>query len=63
MPVWLQQNENFSVSGGVGFSDGGTAVGVTGVMRLDQNWAGFAGGAVSDDGKLWAGKAGVRVGW
>jgi hypothetical protein len=60
----LQQNENFSITGGVGFSDGGeTAIGVTGIMRLDKNWAGFVGGAVSTDGGEWAGKAGVRVGW
>jgi hypothetical protein len=64
LPAWLQQNENFSVSGGLGFSDGGeTALGLTGIMRLDQSWAAFGGVAVSTDGGAWAGKAGARVGW
>ena len=33
-------------------------------MRFDKNWSGFAGGAFSTDNTdLWAGKAGVRLGW
>lgn len=64
MPAWLQQNENFSISGGVGFAESSAAIGVTGVMRLDKNWSGFAGGGIStEDDDIWAGKAGVRVGW
>jgi len=62
MPVWLGDQENFAVSGGVGFSESNTAFGATGVMRLDKNWSGFVGGAVSEGGS-WAGKAGARVGW
>ena len=64
-PVWLEANERFAVSGGLGFSgDGDTAVGATGVMRFDRNVSGYAGAAVgTENTDLWAGKAGVRVGW
>jgi hypothetical protein len=63
-PVWLEHGENFAISGGLGFTDDATAVGATGLMRFDKNWSGFAGGAVStDDKEMWAGKAGVRLGW
>jgi hypothetical protein len=62
MPTWLQQNENFAISGGVGFSESNTAFGATGVVRFDKNWSGFVGGAVSEGG-AWTGKAGARVGW
>lgn len=64
LPVWLQQNENFSVSGGVGFSDGGeTALGATGIVRLDGNVSAFGGAAFATEGSAWAGKAGLRLGW
>ena len=64
MPTWLQQNENFAIAGGFGFSDDSGAFGGTAVMRLDKNVSTFAGGAVStEDSNYWAGKAGVRVGW
>ena len=64
MPVWLQQNETGRISGGLGFGEGGeTAVGATGVVRIDKNWAAFGGGAVSTQGGAWAGKAGVSYGW
>ena len=64
LPAWLEKGENFSLTGGVGFSGGGeTAIGVTGIMRIEGSVSGFVGGAVSSDGNNWAGKAGVRVGW
>ncbi len=64
LPVWLETNENFSLSGGLGFSEGGeTALGVTGIVRIEKSVSGFVGGAWSTDGGAWAGKAGVRVGW
>ena len=64
MPVWLQQNETGRISGGLGFSEGGeTAVGATGVVRINKSWAAFGGGAVSTQGGAWAGKAGVSFGW
>lgn len=64
LPGWLEKGENFSITGGVGFSDGGeTAVGATGIVRIDGGTSAFAGGAVSTEGGAWAGKAGVRVGW
>ena len=62
-PVWLDPRENVSVSGGVGFSDGATALGATGMVRLDKNFSAFGGGAMSTDGNEWAGKAGIRVGF
>jgi ABC-type transport system substrate-binding protein len=63
-PAWLEPGETFSISGGVGFSDGSAAVGATGLMRFDKNWSGFAGGAFStENSDLWAAKAGVRVGF
>ena len=63
MPVWLETQEKFAMSAGVGFSDDGDAAfGISGVMRLDKNTAAFGGVAVGEDGR-WAGKAGVRVGW
>jgi hypothetical protein len=63
-PIWLEAGEKFAISGGLGFTDDATAVGATGVYRLDKNWSGFAGGAVStDDRDMWAGKAGFRAGF
>lgn len=63
-PVWLEADERFAISGGLGFSDGATALGATGIIRFDKNWSGFAGGAFStDDSDLWAAKAGLRLGW
>jgi hypothetical protein len=63
MPVWLETQEKFAISGGIGFSDDGdAAAGISGVRRLDKNTAAFGGVAVGEDGR-WAGKAGVRVGW
>lgn len=62
-PVWLGDSENFAVSGGVGFSDSETAIGFNGVMRFDRTWSGFAGGAISQDGETWSGRAGLRAGW
>ncbi len=64
LPSWLEKGEQYSLTGGAGFADGAeTAVGVTGIVRMDGGTAGFLGGAVSTDGGNWAGKAGVRVGW
>ena len=63
MPAWLENQENFSISGGIGFSEGEVAVGATGIMRLNKGVSGFVGGAISQDGRDWAGKAGMRVGW
>jgi predicted outer membrane repeat protein len=64
LPGWLEEKENFSLSGGIGFSAGNeTALGFTGIARVDRNVSAFGGGAVATDGKGWAGKAGVRVGW
>lgn len=63
-PVWLGDKENFAVSGGLGFTDGAAAVGATGVVRINQSLSAFAGGAVStDNSDVWAGRAGLRVGW
>lgn len=63
-PVWLGDSESVAFSGGLGFSDDATAIGLNGVMRFDKNWSGFAGGAVStDNSDMWAGKLGLRVGW
>ena len=61
-PTWLELHENFAISSGLGFTEDGAAVGVTGVMRLDQNVSGFAGAAVGPNGN-WAGRVGARVGW
>lgn len=64
LPVWLGDKESFAISGGLGFSDDATALGATGVFRINQNLSAFAGGAVStEDSDVWAGKAGLRVGW
>lgn len=63
MPAWLETDENYSISGGVGFSEGGsTAFGATGVVRIDKNISGFVGFAVTDQGTL-AGKVGARIGF
>lgn len=63
MPAWLESGENFSLTGGIGFANGESALGVNGIMRIQGGVSGFAGGAVSDGGGNWAGKAGVRIGW
>jgi hypothetical protein len=63
-PIWLEPGENFAISGGLGFSDGATALGATALLRFNKNWSGFAGGAVStDDTDLFAGKVGIRAGF
>lgn len=64
MPVWLGDAETVRISGGVGFANGGeTAIGATGVVRIDRNVAGFIGGAVDTNGDNYAGKVGVSIGW
>lgn len=64
MPVWLGDSEKFAISGGVGFSDDAAAIGATGVFRINQNLAAFAGGAVStENSDVWAGRVGLRAGW
>jgi hypothetical protein len=64
MPIWLGDKENFAVSGGIGFSDDAAAIGATAVARINSNLAAFAGGAVStDNSDVWAGRAGLRLGW
>jgi hypothetical protein len=62
LPAWLGDKENFSLSGGLGFSDDATAVGVTGIARINGGLSAFAGGAVGEDDQ-WAARAGLRVGW
>lgn len=63
-PVWLEAGENGAISGGFGFNENDAAFGVTGVMRIGKNLAGYAGGAVDVDGADdWVGKAGLRAGW
>jgi collagen triple helix repeat protein len=61
-PAWLEPRENFSLTGGVGFTNGGAAIGLTGIMRLNGSVAGYGGVAV-EPGGLWTGKVGARVGW
>jgi hypothetical protein len=61
-PVWLGDSESVRFSGGVGFSENASAFGVTGVLRINKNTAGFAGGAVAEGGE-WVGKAGLSFGW
>jgi hypothetical protein len=64
IPAYLEPQEKVSLTGGVGVSSGGdTAFGLKGMLRLNKNWAGFVGGAISEDGENGAGTAGVRVGW
>lgn len=63
MPAWLETGENYSISGGLGFSEGGSvAVGATGVVRIDDGVSGFVGFAVTDQG-TWSGKVGARIGF
>jgi hypothetical protein len=61
-PAWLERYERFSVTGGIGFADGSAAIGFTGIMRLNNNVAGYGGFAYEPHG-LWAGRVGARVGW
>lgn len=64
LPAWLEHGEQFSLTGGIGFAAGGdTAIGVTGIVRMEGSAAGFVGGAVSSSGDTWVGKAGMRVGF
>jgi hypothetical protein len=63
-PVWLESGERFAVSGGLGFADGASAFGATGLVRIEKGISAYGGGAVStEDSDVWAGKAGLRVGW
>jgi hypothetical protein len=60
-PAWLQINETYSLTGGVGYAGQEVAFGATGIMRISGGLAGYAGiGVVSGD---IAGKAGLRYGW
>jgi hypothetical protein len=63
-PVWLETGERASVSGGLGFTEDSTAIGLNGIYRIDKGLSGFAGGAMStSETDVWAGKAGLRLGW
>lgn len=63
-PAWLENYERFSLSGGVGFSEGGAvAIGVTGIMRLRGSASGYAGFAIDPAHGAWGGKVGGRIGW
>lgn len=63
MPVWLGDAEKGRISGGMTVSEHGeTAIGATGVFRINKNWAGFVGGAIASDGDAKLGRAGVSVG-
>jgi hypothetical protein len=63
-PVWLETGERASVSGGVGFTEDAAAIGLNGIYRIDKGLSGFAGGAMStSETDVWAGKAGLRLGW
>jgi hypothetical protein len=63
-PAWLEKGENFSLTGGFGFSQyGDTALGLTGIMRLGPHAAGFGSMAVGPSDRLWGGRAGLRLGW
>jgi hypothetical protein len=62
-PAWLEKDERFSLSGGVGFSSEAFALGVTGIVRIQGSLAGYGGFAYSPDRGLWAGRVGARVGW
>lgn len=60
-PAWLQVNENFSLTGGLGYGGSEVAFAATGIMRISGGLAGYAGiGLVSG---ATAGKAGLRYGW
>ena len=64
MPAWLEAGEQLRISGGLGFSgDGEVAFGITGVARVDGSVAAFGGLAVDGQGKHWAGKVGVSIGF
>jgi len=61
--VWLEKDENYSMAGGLGFSNGvQVAFGVIGIMRFNTHWAGSGGVAIGSGG-AWGGKVGLRVGW
>ena len=64
MPAWLESGERFAVSGGLGVaSDGSTALGMTGIMRLRGSASGFVGFAYEPTHGMWGGRVGGRVGW
>jgi hypothetical protein len=61
-PAWLEKGENYSLSGGFGFADTGTALGLTGIMRVGSNAAAYGSFAYGDM-RLWGGRVGARIGW
>lgn len=62
-PAWLEPYERYALTGGFGFSEGGsTAFGLTGIMRLRGSVSGYAGFAIGQNG-LWGGRVGGRIGW
>jgi hypothetical protein len=63
-PIWLQQNQNFAVSGGLGFNENEVAFGGNAVARIPGTpLSAFGGGAVSSDGKSWVVRSGFHAGW
>jgi hypothetical protein len=60
-PAWLQVNENFSLTGGLGFASGATAFGATGIVRISGGLAGYGGIGLTSGATV--GKAGLRFGW
>ena len=52
MPVWLENHENYAISGGLGFDQFGMAFGATGLMRLNQHMSVFVGGAIATSGAV-----------
>ena len=65
-PIWLENRENYAISGGVGFASDGinaAALGFTGTMRLGTHAAGFGSVAYEPTQRLWGGRVGARLGW
>jgi hypothetical protein len=61
-PAWLNEKENFSFTGGVGFTDDALAFGGTALVRVPETPLSLYGGAaVSSEGNEWSGKAGGRL--
>jgi hypothetical protein len=60
--TWLEPQENWAVTANWGEFNGFGGAAVTGALRLDGNVSVNAGVGVSDDGKEWGGRVGIRIG-
>ena len=62
-PIWLETRENFAIAGSVAAFESREALALSGVARIQGGLSLNGALGLSDDGRTWGGRAGVRYGW